>query len=213
MGGRSGKLVGGQHELDSSLGHTSFDPTSVTAKPGGAHATLLFPPVQDRLPWLLKIRASAKLLTTPEALSTLTHPTHATTAKPTDELALALAKVHPGSIAPARERSKAKRRAVVVGCSALKVAYRDLLSGKGEAGGEALETYFIYREWMRSDCTRHLLTLAAFLPCHCVPLPALFSPPLPTDSARNPSASAQPHAAPTRALLQARNARQPAVNP
>ncbi|KAK4705459.1 gluconokinase, partial [Phenoliferia sp. Uapishka_3] len=112
------------------------------------NATLTPPgcPSQDRIPWLRKIRETAKVLTSPEAVSTMIHPTKPTQEEdPVGALSHALANVHPASIAPARERAKGKRRAVVVGCSALRVTYRDILRGKGDGmDEEEMRTYFIY---------------------------------------------------------------------
>ncbi|KDE06026.1 hypothetical protein MVLG_03581 [Microbotryum lychnidis-dioicae p1A1 Lamole] len=112
---------------------------------------------KDRIPWLLRIRATAFYLTSEEGVQALGHPVPAEAdhIQPSDELTSALAHVHPQTIHLGEEMIKRGRKAVVVGCSALKRGYRELLSGRKVQLGEVsiiepeieadkLETYFIY---------------------------------------------------------------------
>lgn len=107
------------------------------------------PRPQDRLPWLHKIRHTARLLTSPAASKILLSTASKQSDLP-DELSVALSKIHPASESAATHRPAGKRRALVVACSALKLSYRDLLRGVGEppedAEADPLETYFIYRQ-------------------------------------------------------------------
>lgn len=83
---------------------------------------------------------------------------------PSHELTQLLLKVHPETVdlEQARQMQARTRKAVVVGCSALRRCYRDLLSGRearcspelvepaSDPEGKQLETYFLYRESRRS---------------------------------------------------------------
>ncbi|SGY32747.1 BQ5605_C002g01406 [Microbotryum silenes-dioicae] len=124
---------------------------------------------EDRIPWLLRIRATAFYLTSEEGVQALGHPVPAEAdhIQPSDELTSALAHVHPQTIHLGEEMIKRGRKAVVVGCSALKRGYRELLSGRKVQLGEVsiiepeieadkLETYFIYREWIHTRLMKYI---------------------------------------------------------
>lgn len=99
------------------------------------------PELQDRLPWLHKILKTAKLLTSEEGIAAVGRLAEGTPipSEPHGETEAALSVIHPGSIHA--RKGNPSREAVVIGCSALKVAYRDLLRGDGEG----VEAYFLYR--------------------------------------------------------------------
>ncbi|SCV68658.1 BQ2448_779 [Microbotryum intermedium] len=119
---------------------------------------------EDRIPWLLRIRVTASHLTSKQGVQALAHPgpAEADHINPSDELTSALSHVHPQTIHLGDEMIKRERKAVVVGCSALKRGYRELLSGskvrlgentiEPEIESDKLETYFIYREWLTTVC-------------------------------------------------------------
>ncbi|ORY85321.1 P-loop containing nucleoside triphosphate hydrolase protein [Leucosporidium creatinivorum] len=115
---------------------------------------------EDRIPWLHTIRRAAILLTSPTGLSALSHPSPAEGSAPlasegvSGDLHHVLSKVHPSTLENGAKMLKRERKGVVVGCSALRVCYRDLLRGKEAkmreglevpaAEDQELETYFIY---------------------------------------------------------------------
>ncbi|KAM0756295.1 carbohydrate kinase [Meredithblackwellia eburnea MCA 4105] len=110
---------------------------------------------EDRFPWLARIRSVAKLLTSDQAHTIFANPTtDPSKVDVNDQVAQAVQSVHPASIAPIKDvaRPDSKRRIVVIGCSALKVIYRDLLRGKDEPGGgeKTLETFFVYLHGTRT---------------------------------------------------------------
>ncbi|SCZ93620.1 BZ3500_MvSof-1268-A1-R1_Chr6-3g08777 [Microbotryum saponariae] len=124
---------------------------------------------EDRILWLLRIRATGFHLTSQEGVQALAHPVPAEAdhIQPSDELTSALAHVHPQTIHLGKEMIKRERKAVVVGCSALKRGYRELLSGRKVQLGEVsiiepeieadkLETYFIYREWIHTRLMKYI---------------------------------------------------------
>lgn len=73
--------------------------------------------LQDRIPWLRKIRSVARVVTAPA---------------PGEELA--------------GTNDVGRRKVLVVACSALKRVYRDILRGLGEEDHDLLEVGFIYCE-------------------------------------------------------------------
>lgn len=118
--------------------------------------------LQDRIPWLYTIRDAAILLTSPTGLAALSHPSPAEGSAPlategvSGDLHHVLSKVHPSTLENGTRMQNRQRKGIVVGCSALRVCYRDLLRGKAAkmreglevpvAENQELETYFIYRE-------------------------------------------------------------------
>jgi len=126
--------------------------------------------LQDRIPWLHRIREDAILLTSSEGLEALDTPSPGPTSASSavassisHELSVALSRIHSASLASrhsAKESGKErKREGVVVACSALKEQYRNLLRGEeahlslpggrqveeGKHLHKHIETYFIYR--------------------------------------------------------------------
>ncbi|KAK4058068.1 hypothetical protein OIO90_000807 [Microbotryomycetes sp. JL221] len=115
---------------------------------------------EDRIPWLHSIRQTAFLLTSDEgvaALSSPNAPQDPSVPQPSHELASVLNKVHPLSLTHSNEMNKQQRRSVVIGCSALKQSYRDLLRGQQSryvidnvervdpaSDNQDLDTYFVY---------------------------------------------------------------------
>ncbi|KAK4054870.1 hypothetical protein OIV83_000794 [Microbotryomycetes sp. JL201] len=121
---------------------------------------------QDRIPWLHSIRQAAFLLTSDEGIAALSSPDPTkddNVPAPSHELASVLNKVHPTTLGHSHKMDKQRRRAVVIGCSALKRSYRDLLRGKAssyvidgldriepEAKDQNLDTYFVYLHGTRT---------------------------------------------------------------
>ena len=116
---------------------------------------------QDRIPWLHSIRRTAILLTSETGLAALASPAPANDdgIEASHELASVLNKVHPSTLGHGDQMAARSRKAVVVGCSALKRSYRDLLRGREsryviegvekvepQAEDQNLETFFVYRE-------------------------------------------------------------------
>lgn len=129
--------------------------------------------LQDRIPWLHRIRETAILLTSDAGLAALDRPSHPPSpsevhsAALSHELASALQHVHPDALASRMDKrtkagTKREREACVVACSALTREYRKLLRGEEARfhlpdGREVvsdshlephIETFFVYRAWL-----------------------------------------------------------------
>lgn len=128
--------------------------------------------LQDRIPWLHKVRETAVLLTSDAGLAALDHPAVPETVDEAQdravehELHAALQRINPESLAArlelrsGDEGQRRQREAIVVACSALTVQYRNLLRGEEARfslpdGREIvtekklephIETFFVYRE-------------------------------------------------------------------
>lgn len=145
-----------------SSGHPLTDSVSATSHPA-PHA---FPSLsanrhckitKDRIPWLINIRHTAQRLTSPSGvaackLADSNKPALLLGTSISSDLKDALSQVHVSSNPGNGDDQVEKRSAVVIGCSALKRTYRDLLRGKPvkefgveEDSEDSLETYFIYR--------------------------------------------------------------------
>ncbi|KAM0793206.1 hypothetical protein ACM66B_000676 [Microbotryomycetes sp. NB124-2] len=121
---------------------------------------------QDRIPWLHSIRRAAFVLTSDEGIAALSSPNPVkddNVPAASHELASLLNKVHPETLGHREDMDEQRRRSVVIGCSALKQSYRDLLRGKQsayvidgvervepEAQDQNLDTYFVYLHGTRS---------------------------------------------------------------
>lgn len=127
---------------------------------------------QDRIPWLQSIRRAAIQLTSEDGLALLaassplskaaeaSSTSSAPTQSPSHELTQLLLKVHPDTVSleQGQKMQRRKRKCIVIGCSALRRCYRDLLSGREarcspelvapatDPNSQELETYFLYRK-------------------------------------------------------------------
>lgn len=115
--------------------------------------------LQDRIPWLRTIRHTAIELTSPAGVAAVASSSNSGSSTDTDDppaLTKALQHVHPATKGLGDKTTSRPRAAVVIGCSALRRPYRQLLSGKHAvmrdgleepaSDNQGLETYFLYCE-------------------------------------------------------------------